>query len=262
MSGDTITLSIELSPTALRRQSAMLEQMADVLEAIPKTAGEKLCKELDNGKGLPSHAAGDGGSIPNPPLNITDLSNPPPPPPEASQPIAPGLSCEVDAEGLPWDSRIHSSSKAKNKTGTWKVARNMDPKLVAKVRAELIALRDSAKGSAPAPVTPVASEPAPPAPPFVNTLTGQPPAPPAPPAPSGPAAVSAKTDDAAKFTALLRLISTSRNENQLTAAQVNETLVKHGIPQLGLLAKRPDLFDAIRVDIDNVILSNQIAAVQ
>lgn len=260
MTGDTITLSIELSPKALRKQSMMLSVMADVIETlpahdnplridktIPKTAAEQLCSDLN--KGIIAD------TLPPPPLaaKIVDTTVKV----KTIDAQAPGLSGAVDSEGLPYDARIHSSSKAKNKTGAWKVARNMDAKLLAKVRAELIALRDAAKVS-----TPPAAIATPPAPPLLaETLAAKPPAPPAPPSPPAPVETSAN-DNAKNFTALLRHISGSVNGNQITSVQVNEILTARGIPQMGLLGKRPDLFDAIRVDIDNAILQNQIAAAQ
>lgn len=44
---------------------------------------------------------------------------------------------EIDSEGLPWDARIHTVKKTKNKTGDWKLMRGSDKDLVAKVKAEL-----------------------------------------------------------------------------------------------------------------------------
>ena len=44
----------------------------------------------------------------------------------------------VDSEGLPWDGRIHSSSKEKLvKDSTWKLKRGVDKALVEQVKAEL-----------------------------------------------------------------------------------------------------------------------------
>lgn len=43
----------------------------------------------------------------------------------------------VDAEGLVWDSRIHSSSRELNKDGTWRKRRGVDSELVKQVEAEL-----------------------------------------------------------------------------------------------------------------------------
>lgn len=44
---------------------------------------------------------------------------------------------ELDAEGIPWDSRIHSSSKAKIKNGTWKIARGISDEQAFPIKAEL-----------------------------------------------------------------------------------------------------------------------------
>jgi len=91
---------------------------------------------------------------------------------------------EMDAEGLPWDVRIHSSSRALNVDGTWRVKRNLDKDVLAKVRAELLA---TAVPEAPPSDPAVFATPPPP------ETTG-PPAPPAPettgpPAPEAAASV-------------------------------------------------------------------------
>lgn len=44
--------------------------------------------------------------------------------------VTPEPDIEVDSAGKPWDERIHSSSKAKVKNGTWKLKRGVDPSLV------------------------------------------------------------------------------------------------------------------------------------
>lgn len=44
---------------------------------------------------------------------------------------------DVDAKGLPWDHRIHASSKAKNADGSWRAKRGVDAALVASVEDEL-----------------------------------------------------------------------------------------------------------------------------
>jgi len=44
---------------------------------------------------------------------------------------------ERDADGLPWDGRIHSESRARNKDGTWRQRRNLDRDLLTTVEAEL-----------------------------------------------------------------------------------------------------------------------------
>lgn len=63
---------------------------------------------------------------------------PAPPAPPAPEPIVYGAN--LDSKGLPWDERIHASSKAKVADGSWRQKRNVDPSLVTAVEAELKAL--------------------------------------------------------------------------------------------------------------------------
>lgn len=55
-------------------------------------------------------------------------------------PSNPASGVEVDKDGLPWDGRIHSESKAKNKDGTWRARRNLPDGVAATVTAELRSL--------------------------------------------------------------------------------------------------------------------------
>lgn len=88
----------------------------------------------------------------------------------------------LDTEGLPWDKRIHASSKAFNKDGTWRTRRNLDETIHNAVRAELLAKRGGqvspkvvAESNFQAPVqqpvatTPVAQVPTAPALPTMNS---------------------------------------------------------------------------------------------
>lgn len=72
-----------------------------------------------------------------------------------------------DVNGLPWDERIHSSSRAVNADGSWRAKRGVDPGLVAAVEDELRAVAVHEAVSAPIPPAPpaAASLPVPPAPP-------------------------------------------------------------------------------------------------
>ena len=62
--------------------------------------------------------------------------------------MAPPAALGLDAEGYPWDERIHSSSRNTVADGTWRRKRGVDDELVAQVRAEWDAKLRSA---APAP---------------------------------------------------------------------------------------------------------------
>jgi hypothetical protein len=51
------------------------------------------------------------------------------------------VSAVVDSQGLPWDARIHSSSKKTKGDGTWKLARGLPEGLAQQVTAELLAAK-------------------------------------------------------------------------------------------------------------------------
>src|SRR5690606_1224104 len=59
---------------------------------------------------------------------------------------------DTDKNGLAWDARIHSSSKALNSDGTWRYMRGVDKDLIPVVEAEL-------RGAVP-PMAPVPDAPA------------------------------------------------------------------------------------------------------
>lgn len=64
---------------------------------------------------------------------------PPPPPTSGAAATVHALATagvELDADGLPWDQRIHSSMKTKLANNTWKLARNIDKAYVEQCRAE------------------------------------------------------------------------------------------------------------------------------
>ena len=94
---------------------------------------------------LPAQAL-EGAAVPSPP-------QPQPTPPET----------QIDADGLPWDKRIHSRTPTIKTNGRWRQKRGVDPALVAQVTAEL-------KGEPAQPQPQPAAVPAPPPPAEVETL--------------------------------------------------------------------------------------------
>jgi len=128
---------------------------------------------------------------------------------------------------VPWDVRIHGSSKGKlaKKPFGWKMKRNVDPVLVAEVETELRAAM-SAGGN----VATVVAGPTP------DTAVPASPAP-ASPAPASPApAVSITT-----FPALMSAITAAKLDTPMVLAVVNAC----GLPSVALLASRPDLVPAV-----------------
>ncbi len=163
-------------------------------------------------------------------------------PPPQTAPAAPrvdfGQPGERDSEGLPWDGRIHSSSKALLADGKWRQRRNTDPAVVAAVTAELRAAL--AAPSAPVPAAPPApaAPPVPPAPPStVPAYSGVTPAldvtitPPAPPV--EPAAMT--------FPQFMHAITAAR----LAPGIVLEACKAVGMPSIPALAQRTDLIPAV-----------------
>lgn len=95
-------------------------------------------------------------------------------------------SAEIDSMGLPWDERIHSVSAAKNKDGSWRTRRGVEPAFVKQVEHELIAkIKNGGAAEVPTFSPPVIQQtfvpPAPP--PVMQTLQPSPPV--APSAPLG-----------------------------------------------------------------------------
>lgn len=165
-------------------------------------------------------------------------------------PAASPAGVTVDAAGLPWDARIHSSNKAFVADGTWRQRRGTAPDLLAKVEAEL---RQTMGLPAPAPAAAPAAAPVP-QPPAANSVFGAaaiaaglpqpvlvPPVPaPAVVAPPAAAPTPAPAGDPATFADMM-LWLTPHMPHKLSPDQLNGALAANGIPSLNALISRPDL---------------------
>lgn len=125
----------------------------------------------------------------------------------------------TDSTGLPWDERIHASSKALNADGTWRTKRGVDKALVAEVEAEL---RQKAETHA------EASDESDPAG-RIEAAQGVavPPSPPAPPeAPPAPVETTpvAPSSAVSPFVALMKRVTTAQGAGKLTQPRVKELL--------------------------------------
>lgn len=86
-------------------------------------------------------------------------------PTAATAPTAVPGTVGRDSTGLPWDARIHASTKTKVASGAWTAKRNVDPVFKAQVEADLRGVPAPAPAAG-APATPPAAPPvAPPTPP-------------------------------------------------------------------------------------------------
>jgi hypothetical protein len=130
-------------------------------------------------------------------------------------PASPASAVTLDSKGLPWDHRIHTSTKSTNKDGSWRQLRGSDPAVVAAVEAEL---RGALGRSVPA--APVA-------------------------APSGNLTGVAATDFAAIMGRLMSLVAS----NRATQAGVLTLLQKHGIESFAHLPLQPAAYPALDLEI-------------
>lgn len=182
-------------------------------------------------------------------------SLPPVPAPVAAPvpaPIAaPGTVTELDSSGMPWDARIHSSSKAKKGDGTWKVRRGLDDKEYEAVRAELI----TSMGKVPEPVIhfgstqPVVGHvPPPPGAPVVGHVPPPPTQVPLQqtvipqPGVVNPAPQPGVVNPVVTWPVLLSRLTAAKTNKGLTDDTIKQFLDMHSIETLALLARRPDLF--------------------
>lgn len=177
-----------------------------------------------------------------------------PVPTSPATPVADGIiapSAETDTDGLPWDARIHASTKGKNADGRWKARRNTPADTVAAVTAELRALM----GVPAAPVGPTPSTPTDGAAPAdgagqTATIPASPSsAPPPPPPPVVPAA------PAMDFPAVMRKVTAAQATGAVTPAILNTILADLGLGALRELVTNPDKITAFSDQIDAYVAS-------
>lgn len=164
-------------------------------------------------------------------------------PPAPATPTAPAPAAAppgLDTKGLPWDPRIHASTKTTNADGSWRDKRNTPADFKAQVEAELRAAL--ALNAAAAQLQPAGGAPLPP-----SATAAAVPAPPAPPsavAGSAPAASPIEWT----FPKLMEALAPKMMSGQLSADAVGLILGKHGLTAVGQLALTPNLIPAIAAD--------------
>lgn len=236
---DAVAASHALARMAAPEQFATLEQFATPEQFAPAPALTVIAHADRPDVGAPvappaplpdPAAAAFGGAVAQAAPLLPSAAPPTPPTPPAA-PIAPTVATaptavpgtvERDSAGLPWDARIHASTKTKVASGAWTAKRNVDPAFKAQVEADLRGLPAPA---AAAPAVPVA-----------------PPAAPLAPAPVDmPQAPAARTF--AQYMAEIGGMFSARPvdaHNAMTAA-----LAPHGMQHVGQLAGKPELIDAV-----------------
>ncbi len=130
----------------------------------------------------------------------------------------------LDSAGLPWDVRIHASTKTTKADGTWKRKVRVTAELVAEVEAELRAAMNATPGDDVPP--PPADDPA-------GALAANNDVPP-PPADDRPET----------FPQLLPLVAAAKANGTITDDQIAVAVAGVGLGKFGELAVRPDLIPA------------------
>lgn len=164
----------------------------------------------------------------------------PPVPIAAPQSASPAGSVEVDKHGLPWDMRIHASTKTKVADGSWKMKRGTDPAVIATVEAELrqlMAVPTAAPAANWVQLNKTDDNPG------IITQSGGWPFPAPAPAP----------DARQAFVALVGRTSAALQAGKVTQAEVAQCCNEAGIPALPLLANRLDLLPLVARNIDALI---------
>lgn len=160
-------------------------------------------------------------------------------------------AAERDKDGIPWDERIHASTKTTNKDGTWTRRRNTPDETFDAVMAELKAANTTRTLEAAAGLVPTAPAVAPSVPLPPTSVPVPPTASPAPsPVPAAPAASS--TAPAVDFPSVMVKITKAQSTGKITAEEINNLLLSVGATG-GVIAlnKNPGLipaFDALLED--------------
>lgn len=187
----------------------------------------------------PAAPAPEAAIVPPAPPAPTPAAAVVPPPPA---PFSPTLAAPaLDSAGMPWDGRIHSSSKAFLADGTWRQRRNTDPAVVAAVTAELRAAM--AAPAAPAVAfeekhIPVPPDVVSPADAFFTPPTL---AVPVAPAPAAVAPPPPPADTPMSFPAFMKAITAARTP----PATVLAACTAVGVPNIPALMSRPDLIPQV-----------------
>lgn len=189
-------------------------------------------------------------------------------PSPAPAPAAPTSGSDMfDAEGYPWDNRIHSETRSRNADGTWRVRRGADKDLVAAVRLEFkngaanaAELTDNA-----APPPPAANKPADPLDPATLGFGSEPStaAAPPPPAANAPAALDPNawptailgevTPENGAVTLFMKYAMGLIGENKCSSDDLLAVINAHGLTSLVGVGAFPDKIPAIVADVQKRI---------
>lgn len=178
------------------------------------------------------------GNVPLPPVPQPGL------PVGTAAPQSPNL-VGVDSKGMPWDDRIHSSSRAKVAGGTWKYKRGVTDDEIKRVEIELVAMREGPSDNTDcepetlftAPLVPTSGSPG------VAAIT-------APPPPA-----TAEPDLRKEFAQLMIRVANAKGSGKITTEEVTAALAEHNVQSLPMLSTKLDRVPPVAAAIDALIAS-------
>jgi hypothetical protein len=222
--------SLVVPPLADVASKEYVDNLADFNKALPGAFGvpnlidEELvpvAKETIN-----PFAKSIIGAVPFQPLKKVDIGTTP----QQINNLMDGI--ELDVNGLPWDTRIHSRTKSKLVDGSWKVQRGVNPAVLDQVTAELRGVIQTPRSKY-EPIKPLLD------------LT--------PPAPITQPPVDPITEDKNTFPELVNKITALVAAKKLTQEQVVKAVQAEGIPSLALASTYPDRIAKVIANIDMMI---------
>ena len=255
-------------PTELRRIAALLMAFADEREAASApTAAEVFAAPppppaaaVEPAPWFPPAPPG-AVQAPLPPATAAEAparllghANAVPPPPAA----APTL----DITGIPWDQRIHASTKTFTKDGKWRYKKGVSEAEIAQIEAQWKAVAaiptpGPVAATLPLPLPVATAAPIPPAIPIPTSLPAT--ATTATISPSSvPAAPTVEPGDVTpptNFTGVVTRIATLKARGKLTQEQVDAALSMVSVPSLSVLAAREDLIPSVWAVLQPMVLA-------
>jgi len=204
------------------------DALDDVRHTVAQGAADVIVEQAESVFKRDEVAAGFA-----PPAATIAFAPPPPPPVAAPEGVNSFDPASLDKEGIPWDGRIHMSTKNRTVENVWKRKRNVPDEEYARVVAEL-------RVSQMAPAAPVVVPPPPPAPVALAAPVEAVVPPPPPPAPVAPAATNAAT-----FPEFMAHVTAGVTSQRFTREDITEACVKCGVANLPGLINRPDLIPAV-----------------
>lgn len=230
-----LELRVNVDTTAAQQAIASLAAAAD---RLPEQLRQQLDAHVAPVEQDDAYAVFTAGETTPAPAAATPAPDITPSAPISSAPTSPG-SVELDSAGLPWDARIHASTRTKLKgDGTWKLKRGVHDHEVERVTAELRAIMSAGPAStAEAPAGPSVTHTPPagqfPTPPGSGMTT------------QAPAGQPAPTPTALDFAGLMQRVTAAQTAGKLTPTAIMDAVRSVGLNALPDLIHRPDLVPAV-----------------